>query len=74
MKIGKSEREFWMGEAFRDHADWRRRASRMLDENGGAGRGVELRIGGWLLRRGKGCRVSGLSAIMGELEIGRLTV
>jgi hypothetical protein len=36
-EIGKRGR----GEALRDHADWMRRASRMLDEDGRAGRAVE---------------------------------
>jgi hypothetical protein len=31
-----------------DHEDWMRRASRMLDEDGPAGRGVERLLAGWL--------------------------
>jgi hypothetical protein len=47
---GKSEGEranFGSEEAFRDHADWMRRASRVLNEDGCAGRGVERSFGGW---------------------------
>jgi hypothetical protein len=44
---GKSEKEsadFGSGEAFKDHADWMRRASRMLDEDGRPGCGVERSV------------------------------
>jgi hypothetical protein len=40
-KSGEERMCFGSGEAFEDHADWMRRASRMLDEEGRAGRGVK---------------------------------
>jgi hypothetical protein len=47
MKIGKESADFGSGEAFEDHADWMMRASRMLDEDGVAERGVERSFAGW---------------------------
>jgi hypothetical protein len=53
-----------------DHADWMRRASRMLDEDGRAGRGVGRAetVWSWFThRRGRGWRVSGPSAMRGRV-------
>jgi hypothetical protein len=50
-----------------DHADWMRRASRMLGEDGRAERGVERLDGLWSggVHAGQGWRVLGLSAMRG---------
>jgi hypothetical protein len=59
------------------HADWTQSGSRMLDEDGRAGRGVGLRIGGWLQgepRSGDGSLVGRVgSPFTRKLDRGKLS-
>ena len=46
-KSWKERTNFGSGEAFEDHADWMRRASRISTGERPAGRGVERLFAGW---------------------------